>query len=44
MYNIQQESLFSLQDLLKMLPKDTYGYLFETLDINLFLRIVSKKA
>jgi transposase len=44
MYNIQQESLFSLQDLLEMSPKDTYGYLFETLDINPFLRVVSKKA
>lgn len=44
MYSIQQESLFSLEDLLEMSPKDTYGYLFETLDINPFLRVVSKKA
>ncbi|QGQ93745.1 transposase [Paenibacillus psychroresistens] len=44
MYNIQQESLFSLQDLLEMSPKDTFAYLFETLDINPFLRVVSKKA
>jgi transposase len=44
MYIIQQESLFSLEDLLEMSPKDTYGYLFETLDINPFLRVVSKKA
>jgi len=44
MYNIRQESLFSLEDLLEMSPKDTYGYLFETLDINPFLRVVSKKA
>ncbi|MGF7050159.1 transposase [Paenibacillus sp. DS2015] len=44
MYSIQQESLFSLQDLLEMSPKDTYGYHFETLDINPFLRVVSKKA
>ncbi|MGF7047977.1 transposase [Paenibacillus sp. DS2015] len=27
-----------------MSPKDTYGYLFDTLDINPFLRVVSKKA
>jgi hypothetical protein len=33
MYRIQQESLLSLEDLLEMSPKDTYGYLFETLDI-----------
>lgn len=44
MYNIQQESLFSLEDLLEMLPRDTYGYLFETLDVDPFLRVVSKKA
>jgi transposase len=44
MYNIQQESLFSLSDLLEMSPEDTYGYLFEILDINLFLRVVSKKV
>jgi transposase len=44
MYSIQQQSLFSLQGLLEMSPKDTYGYLFETLDINPFLRFVSKKA
>jgi transposase len=44
MYSIQQVSLFSLEDLLEMSPKDTYGYLFETLDINPFLRVVSKKA
>jgi transposase len=44
MYSIQQESLFSLQDLFEMSPKDTYGYLFETLDITPFLRVVSKKA
>jgi hypothetical protein len=44
MYSIQQESLFSLQDLLELSPKDTYGYLFETVDINPFLRVVSKKA
>jgi transposase len=44
MYNIQQESLFSLVDLLEMSPKDTYAYLFETLDMNPFLRVVSKKA
>jgi transposase len=44
MYNIQQQSLFSLQDLLEMSPKDTYGYLFETLDVNPFLRVLSKKA
>jgi len=44
MYNIRQESLFSLENLLEMSPKYTYGYLFETLDINPFLRVVSKKA
>jgi transposase len=44
MYSIQQESLFSLENLLEMSPKDTYGYLFETLDINPFLRVISKKA
>lgn len=44
MCSIQQESLFSLSDLLEMSPKDTYGYLFETLDITPFLRVVSKKA
>jgi len=44
MYSILQESLFSLEDLLEMSPKDTYGYLFETLDITPFLRVVSKKA
>lgn len=44
MYSIQQESLFSLSDLLEMSPTDTYGYLFETLDITPFLRVVSKKA
>ena len=44
MYSIQQESLFSLSDLLEMSPKNTYGYLFETLDITQFLRVVSKKA
>ena len=44
MYIIQQESLFSLSDLLEMSPKDTYRYLFETLDITPFLRVVSKKA
>ncbi|AJS59931.1 transposase [Paenibacillus sp. IHBB 10380] len=44
MYGIQQESLFSLEHLLEMSPKDTYGHLFETLDINPFLRAVSKKA
>jgi transposase len=37
MYSIQQESLFSLSDLLEISPKDAYGYLFETLDINPFL-------
>ncbi|MBP1996279.1 transposase [Paenibacillus eucommiae] len=36
--------LFSLEDLLKMSPKNTYGYLFETLDMNPFLLAVSKKA
>lgn len=44
MYSIQQESLFSLSDLLEIPPKDAYGYLFETLDINPFLRGVSKKV
>jgi transposase len=44
MYSIQQESLFSLEDLLEMSAKDTYGYLFETLDIHPFLRVISKKA
>jgi transposase len=44
MYSIQQKSLFSLEDLLEMSPKDTYGYLFETLDITPFLRVVSKKV
>jgi transposase len=44
MYSIQQESLFSLENLLEMSPRDTYGYLFKTLDINPFLRVVSKKA
>lgn len=44
MYSIQQVSLFSLENLLEMSTKDTYGYLFETLDINPFLRVVSKKA
>jgi transposase len=44
MYTIRQQSLFSLQDLLEMCPKDTYGLIFETLDINPFLRVVSKKA
>jgi transposase len=38
-----RKSVF-LADLLKMSPKDTYGYLFETLDINPFLRVVSKKT
>jgi hypothetical protein len=27
-----------------MSSKDTYGYLFETLDMNPFLHVVSKKA
>jgi hypothetical protein len=31
-----------LEDLLEMSPKDTYVYLFETLDIHPFLRIASK--
>jgi hypothetical protein len=44
MHCIQQESLFSLENLLEMSPKDTYGYLFKTLDIHPFLRVVSKKA
>lgn len=30
MYSIQQESLFSLEKLLELSPKDTFGYLFET--------------
>ena len=44
MYRIRQESLFSLEELLEMSPKDTYSLLFETLDITPFLRVVSKKA
>jgi transposase len=44
MYNIRQESLFSLEDLLAMSTRDTYALIFETLDINPFLKVVSKKA
>jgi transposase len=44
MYSIQQESLFSLEELLEMSPRETYSLLFDTLDITPFLRVVSKKA
>ncbi|BCJ87098.1 hypothetical protein skT53_20830 [Effusibacillus dendaii] len=44
MYRIRQDSLFSLEELLEMSPKETYSLLFETLDIIPFLRVVSKKT
>lgn len=44
MYTIRQESLFSLEELFEMSPKDTYSLVFETLDITPFLRVVSKKS
>jgi transposase len=43
MYSVQQESLFTLKDLLNLSPQDTYGFFFNTLDIRPFLKVVSKK-
>lgn len=44
MYSIRQQSLFTFQDLMEMRPSETYALVFETLDINPFLKAVSKKA
>jgi transposase len=43
MYRVYQDSLFTLEDLLNLSPRDTYGFFFETLDIRPFLKVVSKK-
>ena len=44
MFYIRQESLFSLQEVLEMSPRDSYPLLFDQVDINPLLRAVSKKA
>ena len=44
MYSIRQESLFSLEELLEMSPKESYPFFFDQLDINPLLRAVSKKV
>lgn len=44
MYQIRQESLFSLEQLIEMSPNEKYSWIFETLDITPFLRAVMKKT
>jgi transposase len=44
MFNIRQESLFSLEEILEMSPKESYALLFSSLDIYPLLKAVSKKA
>ncbi|MDA8442423.1 MAG: IS1182 family transposase [Peptococcaceae bacterium] len=44
MFSIRQESLFSLEEILEMSPKQSYALLFDPLDITPLLRVVSKKA
>lgn len=44
MLSIRQESLFSLEEILEMSPRESYPLLFDQLDISPLLRVVSKKA
>ncbi len=44
MFNIRQESLFSLEEILEMSPKKSYPLLLDPLDITPLLMAVSKKA
>ncbi|RNC27960.1 MAG: hypothetical protein AWM53_02071 [Candidatus Dichloromethanomonas elyunquensis] len=44
MFRIRQESLFSLEEILEMSPKESDPLLLEPLDITPLLRVVSKKA
>ncbi|HUS88428.1 MAG TPA: hypothetical protein VMW91_03515 [Desulfosporosinus sp.] len=44
MYSIRQESLFSLEEILEMFPKESYPLLFDHLDIYPLLKVVSKKV
>jgi len=44
MLSIRQESLFSLEEILEMSPRESYPLLFDQLDISPLLRAVSKKA
>ena len=44
MLSIRQESLFSLEEILEMSPRESYPIFFDQLDISPLLRAVSKKA
>jgi len=44
MFNIRQECLFSLEEILETSPRESYPLILEPLDINPLLEAVSKKA
>jgi transposase len=44
MLSIRQQSLFSLEEILEMSPRESYPLLFDELDISPLLKVVSKKA
>lgn len=44
MFNIRQESLFSLEEILEISHKESYAIIFSSLDIYQLLKAVSKKA
>gem|GEM_PF-2321709 len=44
MFNIRQEKLFSLEEILETSPRESYPLILESLDIAPLLKVVSKKA
>lgn len=44
MFNIRQERLFSLEEILETSPRESYPLILDSLDINPLLEVVSKKA
>ncbi len=44
MFNIHQERLFFLEEILETSPRESYSLILGSLDINPLLKIVSKKA
>lgn len=44
MFNIRQEKLFSLEQILETSPRESYSLILEPIDITSLLQVVSKKA
>jgi transposase len=44
MYSIVQESLFGIEELIKMAPNEKYSWIFETIDVTPFVLAISKKT